>query len=135
LLFDEKGEATKAALAYMDKVEVYAAQNLVDTVRRGLAGWVVKNRQPVLVSDTLGDARWLKRPWEKKNGSRSAISVPMVSSDKVLGVLTLVHPTADWFTRNDLALLASITMYITILALAPPNVDASEFAPQQAVGD
>ena len=119
LLFDEREDATYAALAYMDKVEVYAARNLADILEQGLAGWVVKNRQPVLVPDTLDDHRWLKRPWEEKNGSRSAISVPFLASDKVLAVLTLVHPNADWFTQNDLALMASIAVYTTIWALAP----------------
>jgi len=119
LLFDEKEEVTRAALAYMDKVEVYAARNLADTIQQGLAGWVVKNRQPVLVLDTIDDNRWLKRQWEENNVSRSAISVPFLARDKVLAVITLTHPKTNWFTQNDLALMASIAAYITIMALAP----------------
>jgi D-sedoheptulose 7-phosphate isomerase len=119
LLFNEREEVARAALAYMDKVEVSSANNLTDILQQGLAGWVVKNRQPVLVSDTLEDVRWLKRPWEVKNGSRSAISVPFVTTDRVLGVLTLVHPKSEWFDQSDLALVASIAVYITLMALAP----------------
>lgn len=119
MLLDQKEKPVNAALAYMDKVEVYAAQNLMDIFQQGLAGWVVENRQSALVPDTLDDHRWLKRPWEEKNGSRSAVSAPFMTSDKVLGVLTLVHPSAKWFTRNDLALLASIAIYTTIFALVP----------------
>lgn len=119
LLFDEREEATCAALAYMDKLEVYKARNMADVLQQGLAGWVVKNRQPVLVLDTKDDNRWLNRPWEEKNGSRSAISVPFLVRDKVFAVITLVHPSSDWFTQQDLALLASIAVYITVLALAP----------------
>jgi len=119
LLFDENEEVTCAALAYMDKVEVYAARNLADILQQGLAGWVVKNRQPVLVLDTIDDDRWLKRPWEEKNGSRSAISVPFLIQDKALAVITLAHPKANWFTQNDLALMSSIAVYTTIMALAP----------------
>jgi D-sedoheptulose 7-phosphate isomerase len=125
LLFGEREEPISAALAYMDKVEVYAAQNLVDIIQQGLAGWVIKNRQSALVLDTLDDHRWLKRPWEEKNGSRSAVSVPFMNSDKVLGVLTLAHPNAKWFTRNDLAILASIALYTTILALIPNEAETS----------
>jgi D-sedoheptulose 7-phosphate isomerase len=119
LLFDENHEATYAALAYMDKVEVYAPRNLADILHQGLAGWVVRNRQPVLVSDTIDDHRWLKRQWEEKDGARSAISVPFMARDKVLAVLTLAHPKANWFTNNDLAMLASIAVYVTVMALAP----------------
>jgi putative methionine-R-sulfoxide reductase with GAF domain len=75
--------------------------------------------------DTLDDHRWLKRPWEEKNGSRSAVSVPFMNSDKVLGVLTLAHPSAKWFTRNDLAILASIALYTTMLALIPYEEETS----------
>jgi D-sedoheptulose 7-phosphate isomerase len=125
LLFNEKEEATNAAMAYMDKVEVYAAHNLADILHQGLAGWVVKNRQPVLVPNTLDDVRWLKRPLEEKNGSRSAISVPFATSDKVLGVLTLVHPSSEWFTQSDLALMASLAVYITVLALMPSQFSSS----------
>lgn len=117
LLFDEKEEASRAALAYMNKVEVYSAKNLADIIQQGLAGWVLKNRRPVLVLDTIDDHRWLKRQWEKKNGSRSAISVPFLARDKVWAVITLVHPQADWFTQKDLALMASIAVYITIMAM------------------
>ncbi|MEJ2353740.1 MAG: SIS domain-containing protein [Anaerolineales bacterium] len=119
LLFNEAEEATQAALAYKDKVEVYAARHLADILDCGLAGWVTKNRQPVLVPNTLDDDRWFRRPWEEKNGSRSAVSVPFLDSDKVLGVLTLVHPKARRFTQKDLALLASLAMYITLMALEP----------------
>jgi D-sedoheptulose 7-phosphate isomerase len=125
MLFDEREEPIRAALAYMDKVEVYAARNLVDIIQQGLAGWVMKNRQSALVMDTLDDHRWLKRPWEEKNGSRSAVSVPFMNSDKVLGVLTLAHPSAKWFTRNDLAILASIALYTTMLALIPYEEETS----------
>ncbi|MEJ2304429.1 MAG: SIS domain-containing protein [Anaerolineales bacterium] len=123
LLVNEKEEATQAALAYMDKVEVYATQHLADILEGGLAGWVVKNRRPVLVPNTLEDDRWFKRPWEGKNGSRSAVSVPFVDSEQVLGVLTLVHPKAGRFTQNDLALLASLAMYVTLMALKPFKID------------
>lgn len=119
LLFNEKEELTRAALAYMDKMEVYAARNLADILQQGLAGWVVKNRQPVLVLDTIDDNRWLKRQWEENNGSRSAISVPFLAQDKVLAVITLTHPKTNWFTQNDLALVASIAVYITLMSLAP----------------
>lgn len=124
LLFNEREEAISAALAYMDKVEVYAVRNLADILGQGLAGWVVKNRQPVMVPNTLDEDRWLKRPWEKNNGSRSAISVPFVNSQQVLGVLTLAHPTSQWFTYNDLALMAAMAVYISMLALTPSQLSS-----------
>ena len=124
LLFNEKGEATKAALAYMDKVEVYSVKYLADILNRGLVGWVLKNGEPALVPNTLEDSRWLKRPWERKNGSRCAISVPFVTFGKVMGVLTLVHPQVDRFNQNDLDILASLSGYIAVSALVSNEIDA-----------
>ena len=124
LLFNEKGEATKAALAYMDKVEVYSVKYLADILNRGLVGWVLKNGESALVPNTLEDSRWLKRPWERKNGSRCAISVPFVTFGKVMGVLTLVHPQVDRFNQNDLDILASLSGYIAVSALVSNEIDA-----------
>jgi D-sedoheptulose 7-phosphate isomerase len=121
-LCNEKGYVTETALAYIDKVEVYMNNRLTDILERGLAGWVVENRQPVLISNTLTDSRWLKRVWEEKNGSRSAISVPLMNLDKVIGVLTLVRPKAEEFSNHDLALLASLGVYISLAMLAPYHV-------------
>jgi D-sedoheptulose 7-phosphate isomerase len=118
-LFNEEGYVTETALAYIDKVEVYLSNRLTDILQGGLAGWVVENRQPVLVSNTLTDSRWLKRVWEEKNGSRSAISVPLMNSDKVIGVLTLVRAKAEEFSNHDLALLASLGVYISLAMLVP----------------
>ncbi len=121
-LFNENGYVTETALAYIDKVEVYMNNRLTDILERGLAGWVVENRQPVLISNTLTDSRWLKRVWEEKNGSRSAISVPLMNLDKVIGVLTLVRPKAEEFSNHDLALLASLGVYISLAMIAPYHV-------------
>jgi D-sedoheptulose 7-phosphate isomerase len=125
-LFNKDGFVSDAALAYIDKVEVYSSRRLTDILQRGLAGWVVENRQPVLISDTLTDSRWLKRAWEEKNSSRSAISVPLMNLDKVIGVLTLVHSKAEKFTNHDLALLASIGVYISIAILARNQFNYNE---------
>ena len=118
-LCNEQGYITETALAYADKVEVYLNNRLTDIVKRGVAGWVVENRQPVLISNTLTDSRWLKRVWEEKNSSRSAISVPLMSSDKVIGVITLVRPQAEEFSYHELALLASLGVYLTLAMLVP----------------
>jgi len=67
----------------------------------------------------LTDSRWLKRVWEEKNSSRSAISVPLMNSDKVIGVITLVRPQAEEFSYHELALLASLGVYLTLAMLVP----------------
>ncbi len=77
-----------------------------DTLRRGLAGWVFRNRAPALVSDTRKDERWLSASYET---SRSVISVPIVvKNETVVGVLTVGHPEVGFFKDSHLAALLAI---------------------------
>jgi NtrC-family two-component system sensor histidine kinase KinB len=109
LVLDESGEVIEGALAYEGRVHDHTAEQLAVTYERGLAGWVVEHREPALVASTRDDARWLKRPKDASNGdSRSAISVPLTARDRVVGVLTLVHPEAGHFKQDDLMLLKAI---------------------------
>ncbi|HKZ54069.1 MAG TPA: GAF domain-containing protein [Anaerolineales bacterium] len=109
LVLNEEGAPTEGALAYGGRVHDHTAEQLADTMERGLAGWVVKRRQAALVPSTLEDPRWLRRPGERRGVSRSAISVPLIAHERVVGVLTLVHPKAGSLTQDHLALLTAIS--------------------------
>ncbi len=78
-----------------------------EVLRRGLAGWVAQNRQPALVEDTTQDPRWLELP-ETLKGIRSALAVPMLRGDTLVGVLTLVHQEPGYFQEKHLQLAASV---------------------------
>ncbi|HEX9680550.1 MAG TPA: GAF domain-containing protein [Anaerolineales bacterium] len=109
LVLDEAGKVAEGALAFGGRVHDHTAQQLADTFERGLAGWVVENRQAALVPSTRDDGRWLRRPGEQTDGeSRSAISVPLMARDRVVGALTLVHPQVGYFSEDDLALITAI---------------------------
>ena len=109
LVLDEYGEVTEGTIAYGGKVHDHSAEQLRDTYEQGLAGWVVENRQAVLVQDISKDKRWLPRPDEKPDGdSRSAICVPLHARELVVGVLTLVRGQPNGFSDEDLALATAI---------------------------
>jgi capsular exopolysaccharide synthesis family protein len=109
ILLDEDGKVVEGALAYAGKVQRPTPEQLVDTVERGLAGWVLEHHQGALITNTREDARWLRREWDEGNdAARSAISIPLTTADGVFGVLTLVHPRPDQFTEDDLDLLTAI---------------------------
>ncbi len=109
LVLDEQGEASEGAIATGGKVHDHSTEQLRDTYEHGLAGWVVENRQAALLEDTQDDPRWLHKPGEEKEGdSRSAISVPLIARDRVVGVLTLVRHQNDQFNTDDLALATAI---------------------------
>jgi PAS domain S-box-containing protein len=109
LVIGERGGVTEGALAYEGQVHDHTADQLNDTYERGLAGWVVEHRQPALVESTLEDPRWLRRPGQEGDGdSRSAVCVPLITRDHVVGVLTLVHPEPGFFTDETLSILTII---------------------------
>lgn len=114
VVLDETGEVIDGALAYAGKVQEQPPVKLNETLHHGLAGWVLENRRPALVENTKEDPRWLPRGWEATlDLSRSAICVPLLTQDRVIGVLTLTRLQANRFTMEDLSLLTSITLALS----------------------
>ncbi len=115
VVFDENGEVQQAVMAYAGRIDLRASPELSDVIERGLARWVIENRQAALVSSTRDDPRWLQREWEQNDdSSRSAVSVPVLDRDRVMGVLTLVHPQAGQFTYQHMFLLTSIALFLSL---------------------
>ncbi len=115
VFFDENGEVQQAVMAYAGRIDLRASPELSDVIERGLARWVIENRQAALVSSTRDDPRWLQRDWEQNDdSSRSAISVPVLDRGRVMGVLTLVHPQAGQFTHQHMFLLTSIALFLSL---------------------
>ncbi|MEA1977273.1 MAG: GAF domain-containing protein [Chloroflexota bacterium] len=109
LVLDEHGGVTEGAIAYGGKVHDHSAEQLRDTYEQGLAGWVVENRQAVLVQDTSKDKRWLQKPDDKTGGApQSVISVPLLAREHIVGALTLARRKLNGFTEEDLALATAI---------------------------
>ncbi len=109
LVLDEEGKVSEGALAYDGKVHDQTAERLAETFEQGLAGWVVENREAARVANTFEDKRWLNRHPEEENGNpRSAISAPLLARDRIVGVVTLVHPQPEHFTEADVDLLRAI---------------------------
>jgi UDP-glucose 4-epimerase len=114
-LVDEGRTITQSVISYNGDTRPTNPQQFSDTLEQGLAGWVATHRQATLVDDTTNDSRWLRRPWEEENStSRSAICVPVMDKGKVAGVLTLLHKGKGSFSRDDLALLATMAATVSV---------------------
>lgn len=110
VVLDEKNMPTEAAIVYGDRVQPHSIDQLIDIVENGLAGWVIRNRQPALVENTSLDERWLYHPDDsvERSGAKSAICVPIINREKLMGVLTIVHPVPGFFNSERLELLQAI---------------------------
>ncbi len=114
IVLDNLGEAMEGVLIYDGKVQIQTAEQLEDVVERGLAGWVIENRRPVVLDNTHEDDRWLQRKPDADSKPRSAVGVPLMSNnERIVGVLTLVHPNVGHFTRDDLSLLTAIAVGVS----------------------
>ena len=65
----------------------------------GLAGWVMRNRRIGLVTDTEQDERWLNLP-DQPYTVRSAMAVPIIRDNELLGILTLLHSKPGIFHQG-----------------------------------
>jgi len=71
----------------------------------GFAGWVFKESKPLLVKEAAKDSKF-KRFEGTKEESRSIISVPLKSRDRVIGVVN-VDSKKKVFSSNDLRVLST----------------------------
>ncbi len=110
VVMDELGKPLDSIIVHGKRIQGDTTQQLRVTVERGLAGWVARNKMPALVPDTSRDKRWLRRPDDavQKSGAKSAICVPLMAREKIVGVMTLVHSLPNAFDRGHLELMQAI---------------------------
>ncbi len=90
------------------------ATNMGPSLPRGLnvplegsiAGWAIANRQSVIVSDAHRDPRFFDKV-EKTTQLRttSLIAVPLITKERVLGVLEVINKQAGDYSASDLEML------------------------------
>lgn len=123
ILLDQKGNVIAGATVREGQVSNPPMEQLAEISQHGLAGWVIKNRKPALVSNTANDERWLRRPWDSDPAkSRSAVSVPLSVNDRVLGSITLVHPQGGEFSKEDLDYVSKMATSLTPSILAAAHL-------------
>ena len=84
-------------------------------VGQGIAGWVVKEGEPLLVRDVSTDPRHYRQA-SKMFGleCRSVLCVPLVIKDHVIGAIELVNKLDGEFTDEDLELLNSMAATVAV---------------------
>jgi PAS domain S-box-containing protein len=105
-LLDENGETLQrfiSAQHYDAETREIVSRRVLE---RGLAGWVMVNRQSALIEDTLTDPRWVVLDAERElERVRSALCVPFFVEGELRGVMTLEHPQPNHFTQAHLRLV------------------------------
>ncbi len=119
VVLDENGKPLDATIIYGKSLHEHTIQQLKETVDRGLAGWVIRHRKAALIQDTSTDERWLQRPDDTRprGSAKSALCVPLLAREQLVGVLTLVHPVPNAYGREHLELMQAIADQASIAVL------------------
>ena len=110
IVLDENGQPGESAFLMLGQTHDQTALQLKATYEHGLAGWVARHRESALIANTSKDERWLRRPddAEDRTGAKSAVSVPIVAHEALVGVITLVHTQPGFFNTDHLDLVNAI---------------------------
>jgi len=74
---------------------------------RGLGGWLIQNKRSEIINDIRKDGRWVTLP-DDEGETGSAIGVPLIGSDRIVGILILNHPHVGYFTEGHRELLIAL---------------------------
>ncbi len=105
ILIDNKANRFYFKAVYGEKSE--SIKYLSFELDEGIAGWVAKEKKPLLVEDVSKDARFSKTV-DKKSGfkTKSIICVPLEIKDRIIGVLEVLNSENDQpFTEGQFDLL------------------------------
>jgi sigma-B regulation protein RsbU (phosphoserine phosphatase) len=106
-LLDSHGKVSDTILSRSEVTPQQRSRLIGSVLDKGLAGWVSKHRTVGLIIDTDKDDRWLTLP-NQPYEVRSALAIPILRSDQLLGILTLLHPQPNHFS-NEVADLMRLT--------------------------
>jgi sigma-B regulation protein RsbU (phosphoserine phosphatase) len=112
-LLDRKGVVIESILTRSDATPEQRSKLIGHVLDKGLAGWVRRHHEVGLIVDTREDDRWLDLP-DQPYTVRSALAVPIVRDEKLLGLLTLLHAQTGHFSKETAELMKMIAGQIAI---------------------
>lgn len=91
----------------------YRDREFVLKVGEGLAGWVVKHREAILVDDLDDDDRWVQQESDLER-HRSAVAAPLMVGEDVIGVLLVFNRKVNFFNPEQLGLIKVIAGQVAV---------------------
>ena len=113
LIYDPERRTLRFSTIEDNKISAAAQQKLKESVEvpigEGIAGWVARERQPLIVKDAQNDDRFFKTADESTGFvTRSILGVPVQYGDELLGVIEVLNPhEKNSFEDSDSDLLVS----------------------------
>ncbi len=118
LVLDETENVTKSLFVCGSKVietDGDAARSILQT---SLVGWVKERKKGILISDINDDKRWGNLNGNSDSlGYKSAVSVPLLADQQIIGILTATHDKPGYFDKSDLMMLTAVADQATTAIL------------------
>src|SRR5437868_1611817 len=131
LMVDENKDELYFAIAVGDAAEMLKSVRL--KVGEGIAGWVAKHGEPLLVPDVYTDPRFTSRVDEMtKWKTHSIICIPLKAKQRVLGVIQLINAPMESFGDSEMFFLNALCDYA---AIAIDNARAVERIQELTITD
>lgn len=112
LLLDERPQELYPAIVPGNPAEEQGARLKLG---QGIAGWVAKHGEPILVEDAGSDPRFRGPLTDGPTGRGSVLCVPIMGREAVLGVIRLESgPTGDRLSQEEIPTLTVLADYIAI---------------------
>ena len=105
LLYDE----VKGELFFQAATNEPLMRGLSVPVGSSIAGWIITNREPIIISDVMKDERYFKSIAQTTQmHTTSLLGVPLIAKDKVIGALEAINKTQGNFNEEDQDILMTL---------------------------
>jgi signal transduction histidine kinase len=105
LLYDE----SQYELVFQAATNRPKVRGLSVPVGGSIAGWIITNQKPIIISDVNKDDRYYKNIEEASQVTiKSLLGVPLVTKNKVIGVLEAINKQNGGFTPEDQEILMTL---------------------------
>jgi signal transduction histidine kinase len=113
LLYDQDHQQLQFEAA--TNLEEPMMRGLIVPVNNSLAGWIVMNRQPVIIDNTEEDPRHFGHISKVTNiTTKSLLGVPLITKDKVVGVLEAINKRSGAFDKNDENIMTALGAQVAV---------------------
>lgn len=104
-LYLVKGDVLKPEFVTGENFRFFSSLEI--PVGMGLSGWVAENVKPILNGNPAVESGHLDQPC-RFTTMQSAVSVPLVAGERLIGVISLYQTDKDAFSNDDLRVLLSV---------------------------
>ncbi len=104
LLYDE--QARQLYFQVATDLDLPTMRGLVVPLEGSIAGWIITHRQPVRITNAHEDARYYPAVDEvTRLATKSILGIPLITKDKIVGVLEAINKRGGQFSDDDEDLL------------------------------